>query len=375
MKKLVLITESWLAGVRRHLLLVAPELSRRGYSVTILASPGRFTGDFSADQRELAMQGVVLEACQMPHNLGLQDFAMLIRLVKLLRWLEPDVVWTHSTKAGLLGRLAALLVGCPFTVKRFYTAHCYYRNAFAARPMKRFLVDIYEWLMARITTRVIAISTSEYEDARRYGGRLVLAPNGLARNFADQLRPRALVRQQLGITGFAVVVSARLVPQKGLDFLIAALAQLPKPLPNNWTIHVFGEGYCEKMLKEQATAAGLDNVLIWHSHRDDLATLLLAFDLAILPSRYEGLSYSLLECLAAGLPVIASDCPGNLVDNQDISPLIHYFKTNDATSLAQALKPLLEMPIPMSSHQQELVLRQFALDSQIQIISDNLIIV
>jgi glycosyltransferase involved in cell wall biosynthesis len=375
MKKLVILTESWLGGVRRHVLLVAPELARRGVIVTVLASPLRFTGDFAVDQRELAGQGVTLVACPMSHDLALKDVATFCRMVSQLRQLKPDVVWAHSTKAGLLGRLAALLVGFPFGVKRFYTPHCYYRNAFGHRPIKRFFVDTYEWLLARITTGVIAISASEYADARRYGGNLVLAPNGLPSDFGARLQPRESARQQLGIQGLAVVVSVRLVPQKGLDFLIKALAQLPKPLPHGWTIHVFGEGYCESVLKQQTTAAGLADVLIWHNYRDDLATLLLAFDLAILPSRYEGLSYSLLECLAAGLPVVASDCPGNLVGNRDISPFIHYFKTSDADSLTQILKPVLEMPKPAPPQQSELVLQHFSLDAQVRILSDNLIVV
>ena len=136
--------------------------------------------------------------------------------------------------------------------------------------------------------------------------KLHLAPNGLE---DIPFVPRSEARAMLGIKPdeLAAVAPCRLKPQKGLRPLLEAMSLTHSPC----RLHIFGDGSMKQELIRFVTRKQLRDKVVINSPRGDLRRLLRAFDVGILPSFYEGLSYSLLEMLLADLHVMASDIPAN----------------------------------------------------------------
>ena len=147
---------------------------------------------------------------------------------------------------------------------------------------------------------------------------------------------RAAARAAIGIQPdeTAVVAPCRLEPQKGLPQLILAW----RDISENATLHIFGEGPMKRQLESLISANSLVGRVVLHGVQPNLHRLLRAFDAGVLPSLYEGLSYSLLEMLAAGIPVVASDIPANRIDDG-----ISFFRLGDGASLAAAIRNALSV--------------------------------
>ena len=294
------ITEACGAGVKRHLELVVPGLASHGVSCGVLAFGNRidegFQNAFSATNF-LRVQPIA--GSRLFH---LPTYISLIR--KACREWQPDIVHLHAFTAGLAGRVASL----PFSPKIVYSPHSFSFHR-PAGHIKRLAVWSAEKLLQSRTDAFALVGYAEADDAKQLGiapPKLHLTLNGLE---DIPLLPRAEARAALGIMPdeLAAVVPCRLEPQKGLQPLLDAMRRIHSP----FRLYVFGEGSLkEKLLLFVERNQLLGKVLIFPP-RNDLRQLLRAFDIGLLPSFYEGLSYSLLEMLLADLPVIASDIPAN----------------------------------------------------------------
>jgi glycosyltransferase involved in cell wall biosynthesis len=122
---------------------------------------------------------------------------------------------------------------------------------------------------------------------------------------------RRAVRQQWGIPADAPVlgVLARLSPQKGITFLLAAMPAILAQHPDTFAL-VVGEGYLRPELEAQAQALGVAERVLLVGYRQNVVEYLRAFDLFVLPSLFEGMPLSILEAMGAGLPVIATAVDG-----------------------------------------------------------------
>lgn len=309
---LAIVVEAWLGGVRRHLLLLLPELQRLGWEITIFASTQRLEADFAADQAHLGGLGIQLLPLSMQRSVGPSDLVAISWLRQELKARRPSILWCHSTKAGLIGRLAAVGLGRERRPAVVYSPHCFYYDAYPAWHPGHWIAWWIEKALGLATQVIIAISKEEGHRALRFCRRVAVAPNGLPADFQDSLLPRSDARAALGIgKNLAVAVPSRLAPQKGIDILLQALARIPAGIRPVAAVHIFGAGPQEKHLKAMAQTLAVEDSIVWHGYRADLWRYLKAFDFAIMPSRYEGLSYAMLETLSAGIPVLASDCHGH----------------------------------------------------------------
>ena len=293
------ITDACGAGVKRHLSLIVPGLMARGVSCGVLAFGNRIDADFQnifTQADYLRVQPIV--GSRLLH---LPTYISLIR--EACREWHPDIVHLHAFTAGLAGRLAHL----SFSPKIVYSPHAfsYHRPAGFVRRM---LVRAVEKLLQGRGGFAL-VGPSEMDDARQLGvpeSRLHLTPNGLE---DIPFLPRAKARAILGImpNELAGVVPCRLEPQKGLLPLLEAMRLTNSPC----RLYVFGDGSLQEKLTRFINGNQLGDRVRICPPREDLRQLLRAFDVGILPSFYEGLSYSLLEMLLADLHVIASDIPAN----------------------------------------------------------------
>jgi glycosyltransferase involved in cell wall biosynthesis len=257
------------------------------------------------------------------------DPGFVRRLARLMRRERIDIVHTFLIGANLWGRLAALLAGVPTIVASE-------RN-----------VDVWEEPVKRHLGRALAVPThrlvANAEAVRSYligrgldASRVVTIRNGVdVERFQAPLDVAAL-RKALGFgpDDVVAIVVARLEPQKGHDTVVEAAARLRERFPQLHFLFV-GGGSRQTSLPALVAHKGLSDRILFTGFRTDSADLMRAADLSILVSTKEGLSNTLLESLAAGLPVIASRVGGNAeVVSPDVGFLV---PPEDPAALSDAI--------------------------------------
>ena len=234
-------------------------------------------------------------------------------LLRLIREERPDIVHAHMPISGLLARLAARLCGVRTVA---YTCHGFLFNQPA--PMwRRGLALVLEWLAGRITDIYFTVSIEEAADARRLHIHRHPVAVGNGRDPAlfrpDRVR-RGEIRRELGVPEDRVVVIAvsRLVRHKGYPELLEAMVAVPDA--ELWVVgERLASDHGERLEADFARAAGREALgprLRRLGYRNDVAALLAAADIFVLPSHFEGLPMSVIEAMLTGLPVVASDIRG-----------------------------------------------------------------
>lgn len=272
---------------------------------------------------------------------ALDDLAAFTALLGLFRRTRPEVVHTHTAKAGALGRVAARVAGVPVVVHTFH-----------GHVLSGYFGPVGSWLAARIeqvlswtADRVLAVSSQVADDlSDRFGAvsrsRLAVVPIGLELEpFLDDSAPRGALRQELGLgeeTPVAVFLG-RMVPVKEPEVALAVWARVRERLPDAVLLMVGSGGR-----REELEPRG-DPGVLWLGWRRDTARILRDVDLALLTSRNEGTPVALIEASAAGVPSVATDVGG-------VSAVVRHDRTGllcahgDVQALADAVVGLLESP-------------------------------
>lgn len=239
------------------------------------------------------------------------DLHALAALYRLFRRERPDVVHTHTAKAGTLGRLAAILAGVPVRVHTFH-GHVLGGDYFSPRRT-RFFLEI-ERQLARGTHRLVVLTHRQAREMTEGLGvagpeKFTVVPLGLElERFVgtDRSTSRARTRHQLGLgEGTAAIgIVGRMVPIKNHELFLGAMAALGRRRPDAMAV-VIGSGEREAHLRALAGSLGLAERIRWLGWRRDLPELYSALDVVALTSHDEGTPVALLEALAAGTPVVA----------------------------------------------------------------------
>ena len=231
-------------------------------------------------------------------------------------------------------------------LRQVHTPHSWFFEGLNA-PWRQLGIAL-ERRLARHTDLLLLISDAERQWTERLNlmppEAVVVAPNGLPPSFFEQLEPRAVLRQRLKLPEdvCAIGVFARLVPKKGHNWLFEAIAAIPAATRAKLKFLCFGEGPLEEPLRQRLTAMGLDGCVELLGYMPRAEALLPAMDLGILPSFYEGLAYTLLETVGAGVPLIASDVPGNKPSVRG-NPII-YVQPNAVAQLSDLIVALAQAP-------------------------------
>lgn len=274
----------------------------------------------------------------------LRDLRSFLELWRLFRRERPDIVHTHTAKAGALGRLAAALAGVPV---RIHTYHGHVLGGdYFSRQRTAFFRGV-EQLLSILTHRLVVLTESQ---RRAMSGRLAVAgaekfavvPLGLElASFVpgvDQGRGkgRGEARSALGLDpdDLAIGIVGRLVPIKNHELLFDAVSILVDrlaagdPEAPSVRVLVVGSGEREEALKGHVRRRDLEGRVLWLGWRRDLPSLYSAMDVLALPSKDEGTPVAVIEALAAEVPVVARDVGGvgevleggrwgRLVDDED----------------------------------------------------------
>jgi glycosyltransferase involved in cell wall biosynthesis len=342
--RVLLVVESSGGGTGRHVLDLAGTLAARGCDVHLLYSPTRMDGVFAA--RLAALDGVQRVALPMRRSVHPSDLLAVVKVRRYLREHGPfDVVHGHSSKGGAAARLAAIGTGCP----AMYTPH---GPVFLDPDMsaaKRLLYRGIEVALSTLTTRVLAVAPEERRAMIAAGidaGRIGLVPNGVA--IPQVGVDRISLRRSLGIRddAFAFGFVGRLVDGKAPDVLIAALAHAAARTTANVQLVMIGGGAIEPKLRAHAEQLGVTDRVLWLGERD-ASTLYAAFDAFAMASRKEGLPYVVLEAMAAGLPVVATNtCGVELLVTNGVNGFVA--PVDNVTAFGNAMAELASDPVRAS---------------------------
>lgn len=319
-----MVSQPTVAGVPRHVVDLALGVAALGWSVTVATPVGSAAWSELDGRPGIAL--VPFTGRRAPHP---SDLWWLLQLLRVVR--EYDVVHVHSSKAGFLGRFACLLAGR--RGRCVCTPHGW--SFWSATGLRRTLYLVLERLAARWCARIVAVSTFERDAGLALGvGRP--AQYAVVRNGVHVERFNAEPAPEPGVA----VMVARLANPKRADLVVRA-AVLLRERGINARIKLVGGGPLradvEKLIEDCAAAAYVALL----GDRDDVPALLSAASVFVLASGYEGCPLSVLEAMAAGLPVVVTRV-GGIEEVVAASTGIVVGAT--ATELADALGTLLSHP-------------------------------
>lgn len=274
-----------------------------------------------------------------------KDLCALWALVGILRATRPAIVHTHTSKAGVLGRVAALIARVPVIV---HTPHGHVFYGHFGPGKSRVFMQV-ERILSRVTSRLVALTSAERDDhlERAVGraDRFAVIPSGID---VERFR-RARVEGRQIPAGFNCPSDATIVGSigwltdiKGHRVLIEAVGYLKDEFPGLHVV-IVGSGGQQDALLAQADSLGLRDRIHLIGHRDDIERCLAGMDCFVFPSLNEGMGRALIEAMAAGLPVVASRVGGipAIVRHEENGLLV---AAGDGQALSAALRRILADP-------------------------------
>lgn len=329
----------------RHLLL--PQLlflKQAGYNVSAASNPG--PGTKAAEEAGIPFIPIPIDRALYSRN----HVRTIVRLVRLLRAHDVYLLHVHTPVAAALGRVAAWLARTPVV---FYTAHGFYFHENLRRRSWVPLVSI-EWVLGKLTDHLFTQSAEDYATAlHRHiarADRASILGNGVdVESFAGAGAKRETVRRELGLSSEPVVAfTGRFVHEKGIAELLEAIVQVRRTRPDLRLLIIGASlptdrGRADGDLVAELKELGLEDVIIATGFTDRVAEYLSVADIFVLPSYREGMPRSILEAMAVGLPVVATDirgCREEVVDG--VTGFL--VPVRDAGRLAERIAELVESP-------------------------------
>jgi glycosyltransferase involved in cell wall biosynthesis len=282
-------------GAQIHVRDLALAIRSRGHFPTVITSG---TGPFIDDLRTQQVPVIVLKHLSVPIS-PLQDLRAFREIQATLRNLKPDLLATHSSKAGILGRLAGRSLGIPV----IFTAHGWAFTPGIA-PSRAAIYRGIERLAAPLSSKIITVSEFDRQLALKAGitseQRLVTVYNGIpdvpSARWADP-----------GGSPVRLVMVARFEAQKDHTTLLHALSGLKE---QSWELDLIGDGPLRRDMELLAGNLGLDARIHFLGQRRDVDECLARAHISLLVSNWEGFPLTILEAMRARLPVVASSVAG-----------------------------------------------------------------
>ena len=276
---------------------------------------------FARSVKPIVIPEIVAEA-----NLKLRDITALLKLYRLIRHERPDIVCTHTAKAGFLGRLAARLAGVPVVI---HTYHGHILRGYYG-PITTRVLCIMERMLARITDCIIAVSEQVKTELVAYGvapsGKIRVIPLGFDLDpflgcavHGGEFRRELNLGDEVRLVG----IVGRIAPIKNHRLFLQAAALVSVKEPATRFV-IVGDGILRSEVERQACALGIADRVLFTGWRRDLPRVYADLDVLALCSDNEGTPVSAIEAMAAGCPVVATRVGGlpDLITNGESGYLV-----------------------------------------------------
>ncbi|EIW13625.1 glycosyltransferase, family 1 (GT1) [Lactiplantibacillus pentosus KCA1] len=321
MKIVYVITQATWGGAQAHLYSLIQQQVRLGNQVTLVCGK---TGWLSTRVgAEFPTVAVVPISSLVRQIAPISDLSAIRTLRTLLRNRRPDIVHLHSSKAGMIGRLAA--AGLHLNV--VFTVHGWGFTPGVGKK-RQLLMKSIEKSLRHLTTYYICVSQFDYALGVKNGVITKRRPGRVIHNGVTALNTSRHSKCQ---DTFVLSMAARFDAPKRQDLLIRALSYLPEEIPV--ACNMLGDGPLLQECRNLADRLNVSSRVQFRGVVDNVQHYYQQSDVAVLISDYEALPISLVEALAQGLPIIASRVGG-------IDELIHengYLVENDAKQIAEKI--------------------------------------
>jgi glycosyltransferase involved in cell wall biosynthesis len=323
--RLVVVTQPTTGGVGVCVRDQVIHALESGFETTLVA-PDNDGGPLA----DLSVERIPLPMKRRP---GIADIRLAFEVRQIM--VKADIVHLHSSKAGALGRLAAKTILPSRRPRVIFTPHAW---SWSVGGRMQRIYQLLEKGLAGATDTIVAVSKSEAEEGRVVLGdraSIVVIPNGVdLERFAPSSGDSDALQPLLVCVG-------RLAHQKGQDVAIRALAALKH---ENARLRLVGSGGLLNELVKLASALDVAHRIDWIAETPDTYPHLAAADIVLIPSRWDGMSLVLLEALAVGAPIVASDVNG-VEAGKDAIVLV---PPGDDVALSKAIDDLLDNADRMS---------------------------
>jgi glycosyltransferase involved in cell wall biosynthesis len=329
MKILRIIARLNVGGPARHVIWLTEGLKPAGYETLLVAGvvpPGE--DDMSYVAAAAGVQPFILP--EMSREISLKDAVTTWKLFRLMRQERPDIVHTHTAKAGTVGRVAGLmyrwltpaaLLGKPRRCSFVHTYHGHVFHSYYGRLKTRLFVGVERFLARFATDRIIAISAQQRQEINevfRVGRReqFAVIPLGIdmsAYASWQDRRPRLRAELNAGHDEVLIGIVGRLTEIKNHGLLLQAAALLKKTTEARVRFVIIGDGNLRRNLEEQAKSLGLGSEVSFLGTRNDPEDFYPALDIVALTSLNEGTPLTLIEAMANARPIVATSV-GGVVD-------------------------------------------------------------
>jgi glycosyltransferase involved in cell wall biosynthesis len=327
-------------------------------------------GDMGHLAQSLGVQPIVIRQLG-PALHPWNDFISLVRLYRLMRRMRPDIVHTHTAKAGFVGRLAARLAGVPVIV---HTYHGHVLRGYFGPLKSRIFLGL-ERRAARWSQCVLALTEGLRRDLAETfhvttADRIRVVPLGLdLEPFTETARRSGRFRASIGVACDAPLVGivGRLTAVKDHDLFVRAAAEIARERPAARFV-VVGDGELRAVIGRQVEALGLESAFTFTGWRRDMPSIYSDLDITVISSRNEGTPVTAIEALASGCPVVATAVGGvpELLEHGALGRLV---ASREAAELAAAILAELTHPMDLEP-QRRAVAARYGIDAHVRAIAD-----
>ncbi|HEX8948309.1 MAG TPA: glycosyltransferase family 4 protein [Dissulfurispiraceae bacterium] len=360
-KILRIIARLNIGGPAIHVILLSSGLAQKGYeTLLITGQEGPHEGNMLDLAAAKGVAPVVIPEMGRELSSG-GDLAAFLKIFRLVRDARPEIIHTHTAKAGTLGRLAAfsynVLQRLQFKRSRVIILHTFHGHVLKGYfgGLKTRIFILIEKILACFTDRIITLSEGLKEELAGMGiasrEKIEVVPLGLElERFVKSDTRKGAFKKSLGLPEDCLVVGlvGRLVPIKGHKFFLEAArsvidARCGRSGAQPVRFVVVGDGELRAELEEYAHKLGISGQVIFTGFRSDLPEIYADTDIVVLSSLNEGTPVSLIEAMASGKPVVATRVGGvpDLVADGTAGILV---PAGDSGALADAVAKLIEHP-------------------------------
>lgn len=376
-KILLLVTLSELGGAQKVVFHLAAGLGRDKFDITVGCAPG---GELVGWLKKMPEVKVIELPCLKRDISPLDDALCFLRLYGLIKSGGYDIVHCHSSKAGILGRLAAYLAG----VRQIYfTVHGWGIDERQPPPV-RLLYTLFERLAGGVSTRVVCVSEHDWQKGLVLGlagaDKLTVIHNGMPDPYEHVLgysgKDQEIgneLRSELGLgTGDIIIGSVvRLASPKQPLFLLELAARMAESTDiyrgGGPYFVIVGDGPLRPQCEEYIVRYNLGGRAFLLGTREDAARLVSSFDIFTLFSSHEGLPLTVIEAMLAGVPVVANSVGGvgEMVVHGETGYLVSGLYTDAAAGYIEELVKNRELRAAMGGAGRKRALEIFSLDRMI----------
>lgn len=330
MKILRIIARLNVGGPARHVVWLTEALQDDEFQTTLIAGtvpPGEENMGYFAEAHSVKPQFIE----EMSRELSPKDLISLFKVYRVIRKSKPDIVHTHTAKAGTVGRAAAFLykwltwkaiIGKPREVKVIHTFHGHVFHSYYGNLKTKVFIVI-ERLLARLATdKIVVITTQQFDEIHRGVGvgreeQFEIIPLGIdLAPFILAEKERTAFRAEIDAEDDELLVAfvGRLTEIKNIPLLLEAAREYSREsdAPKARFL-IVGDGHLRDKLEEMAREMNLEDIVLFLGNRNDVDTVYAGADIVALTSLNEGTPLSLIEAMASGRPVI-STAVGGVID-------------------------------------------------------------